>query len=77
MAFYRTLLGAVSGRRPDVHLIAVEKREPYRVGVWRISEFALDEATAENRSAINRLLACRAADTWPSGFEAIRTIEFP
>ena len=77
LAFYRALVAAVSGRRPDVHIIAVEKREPYRVGVWRISDFALDEATVENRAAISRLLACREADTWPTGFEAIRTIEFP
>ena len=76
LAFYRAILGLVAGRLPEVHVIAVEKREPFRVGVWRFSEQVLDAAARENVAAIERLAICRAQDRWPTGYEQIRTFDY-
>jgi len=75
MAFYRALIAAVSGEYVPVHLIAVEKREPYRVGVWRLSDGVLNAATRDNVAAIERLGACRRDDHWPTGYEQIRLLD--
>jgi len=76
MAFYRALIAAVSGEYVPVHLIAVEKREPFRVGVWRISDGVLSAAARDNTLAMERLGACRRDDHWPTGYEQIRTFEY-
>ena len=61
--------------RVPVHLIAVEKKEPYRCGVWKVSEETLNQAQRENEAAIRRLLACRESGEWPTGFEEIRVLD--
>lgn len=76
LAFYRAVLAQVTGRKPEVHVIAVEKKEPYRVGVWRFSEQVLDAAARENLAAIERLKVCRAQDCWPTGYEQIRSFDY-
>lgn len=72
MAFYRAVLEIVTGRRFPVHLIAVEKREPMRVGVWQASEATLNAAQSENEQAIARLLECERRCEFPTGFEETR-----
>lgn len=76
LAFYRAVLAAISGVKAAVHIIAVEKQEPFRVGVWRFSEQVLDAAARENLAAIERLTICRAQDRWPTGYEAIRSFDY-
>jgi hypothetical protein len=76
LAFYRTVLAQVAGRKPEVHVIAVEKKEPFRVGVWRFSDQVLDAAARENLAAIERLKICRAQDTWPTGYEQVRQFDY-
>ena len=76
MAFYRALLREATGTTMPVHLIAVEKRAPFRCGVWRLSEQVLDAAERENLSAMRRLEQCRANDAWPTGYEEIRTFDY-
>lgn len=76
LAFYRDILAAVAGRVPTVHVIAVEKQEPYRVGVWRFTDQVLDAAARENLAAIHRLKHCRATDLWPTGYESVRTFDY-
>lgn len=78
MAFYRSVyLRAISqtayGDIP-VHLIAVEKCEPYRVGVWRIDTDSLCNAAGRNQQAIERLIVSRRDDVWPTNYEALRTL---
>jgi hypothetical protein len=89
MAFYRAVLaqamanatagcaeGGVAAVSPvPVHLIAVEKKEPFRCGVWKVSEETLVQAQRENEAAIRRLLACRESGEWPTGFEEIRVLD--
>lgn len=74
MAFYRAILREASGETVPVHLIAVEKNEPLRCGVWRVADAVLDEAERQNEAAVARLLECRRTDTWPTGYEDVRLL---
>ena len=76
MAFYRAVLAQVIGELlAPVHIIAVEKKEPLRCGVWRIDDGALAHAQRENEAAIRRLLLCRQRGDWPTGYEEIRVLD--
>jgi len=72
MAFYRALVAEVSGVVLPVHLIAVEKREPFRCGVWQIAARALDAAQTVNERAMGELSRCRETGVWPTRFESLR-----
>lgn len=76
MAFYRSLVAAVTCETLPVYLIAVEKREPFRAGVWRMGEQVLGVAQEENEDAIARLKTCRERDRWPTGYEDIRVLDW-
>ena len=75
LAFYLSLAATLTGQRLPVYMIAVEKREPLRTGVWRMSEEVLGLAQKENEEAIARLIACREKDEWLTGYEDIRTYD--
>jgi len=75
MAFYTALLEMVSGQQFDVHIVAVEKQEPFRCGVWHVGPDVLKRARHQNEEAMRRLTECQERDVWPTGYEAIR--EFP
>lgn len=75
MAFYRAVLTQVIGIPMPVFLIGVEKREPYRCGVWKITDDTLAQAQKENEAAIERLKRCIATDTWPTGYEEVRVFD--
>ncbi len=72
LAFYRALVAQACGQTLPVHLIAVEKREPFRCGVWQFSPRVLDKAAEQNAISIRDLVRCRASDSWPTGFESLR-----
>lgn len=79
LAFYRSITAtaaSIDPRELPVHLIAVEKKEPFRCGVWRMSEDVLAIAQKENEEAVKRLRQCRDSGTWPSGYEAPRTFDW-
>jgi hypothetical protein len=75
LAFYRSLLEQAWGIELPVHVIAVEKREPHRTGVWRIASRVLDQAQRENEQAMDELAACRRTGLWPTRFESLRTFD--
>ena len=76
LAFYRAVLSKVLGIYMPVHLIAVEKKEPYRAGVWRVAPDTLTVAQRENEEAMDRLKACLAEERWPTGYEEPRLFDF-
>lgn len=76
LAFYRSLTASLTGQSLPVYMIAVEKREPLRTGVWRLSEEVLGLAQKENEEAISRLIACREKGEWLTGYEDIRTLDW-
>jgi hypothetical protein len=75
MAFYRAVLQQVIGLIMPVFFIGVEKREPFRCGVWRVHEDILAQAQRENEAAIERLKRCITTDTWPNGYEEVRLFD--
>jgi hypothetical protein len=76
LAFYRAVLAQVIGIYVPVFLIAVEKKEPFRCGLWRITPEVLAEAQRDNEYAMERLDACRQSNVWPSGYEEPRVFEY-
>jgi len=79
LAFYRSVLAAAARLDPrevPVHLIAVEKKEPFRAGVWRMGEDVLAVAQKENEEAVKRLRQCRESGFWPTGYEDPRTLDW-
>jgi hypothetical protein len=75
LAFYRSILSKEIGYMVPVYIVAVEKKEPYRCGVWQLSEDSLDRARQENAAAIKRLNAYKLVDHWPTGYESIRMLK--
>jgi hypothetical protein len=75
VGFYRGVLAQVIGAWKPVYLIAVEKKEPYRCGVWRVSEDTLRIAQQENEAAIRRLVRCEESGVWETGYEAVRLFD--
>jgi hypothetical protein len=75
VAFYRAIVMAAVGIPMPVHLVAVEKKEPFRCGVWQVHQDALAQAQKENEAAIERLKRCVASDTWPTGYENVRLFD--
>ena len=69
------MLAQVIGVMVPVHLIAVEKKPPYRCGVWRVSNETLGLAQKANEDAIARLCVCIATDRWPTGYEEPRIFD--
>ncbi|MCG8521981.1 MAG: PD-(D/E)XK nuclease-like domain-containing protein, partial [Pseudomonadales bacterium] len=75
LAFYQAVVAEATGQWLPVHLVAVEKIEPYRCGVWQISENTLNLARQENEAAIRRLKAAIASGAFPTGYEQMRLLE--
>lgn len=69
MAFYRLLAGDM-----PVHMIAVEKQQPFRVGVWEIDRQVLRNTEPMIDKAMNELKESIATGAWPTGYESVRTI---
>ena len=74
MAFYRTVLREATGETVPVHLIAVEKNEPFSTGVWEIAGEVLDQAEEVNKAALARYRKCLYTGHWPTGYEDTRII---
>jgi len=75
LAFYRALL--IKAHKLPVqgcYVIAVEKREPFRCGVWSIGPEMLDAAQRENEQAIGELLESYGMMRWPTRYEKIREL---
>jgi len=75
LAFYQAVLAKVIGLPMPVFMVAVEKRNPYRTGVWQVSDDTLRIARQENEAAIRRLLHCKAKNYWPTGYEERRVFD--
>lgn len=75
-AFYLSLVKQATGEEVPVHVVAVEKKEPFRCGVWLVHEQALAAARADNEAAIERLKQCEASGAWPSGYEERRVFDY-
>jgi hypothetical protein len=75
LAFYRSLLTEATGQVVPARLVAVEKSEPFRCGVWLVASDVLAAAQRENEEAMDRLARCRELDHWPTGYEELRVFD--
>ena len=75
LAFYRAILRIVTGKNFPVHIIAVEKNEPFSAGVWKLTDELLGLAELSNKSALERFRACCISGVWPTGYEDLRIID--
>ena len=75
MAFYRSVLQQVIGLVVPVYFIGVEKKPPYRAGVWRVDGDILAQAQRENEAAIYRLNLCMESNTFPTGYAEVRVFD--
>lgn len=75
LAFYRAVIERVTRIASPVHLVAVEKKEPFRCGVWVLSDQTLAHCQRENEAAIARLAQCIATNNWPTGYEETRVFD--
>lgn len=79
LAFYKRVLelAGYAGPRIRAYLIAVEKREPFRVAVVELYEMTLEDGNSAedskfgvgNNWVMAELLRCRAEDVWPTRYE--------
>ncbi|GAB6185742.1 PD-(D/E)XK nuclease-like domain-containing protein [Thermopirellula anaerolimosa] len=75
VAFYQAVLSQAISLYQPIFFIAVEKREPFRCGVWQVHQDILNLAQRENEAAIERLRRCMASDTWGTGYESLRLFD--
>jgi hypothetical protein len=75
LAFYQCVLELMLGEKLPVHMIAVEKKDPFRCGVWQISDQTLAHCQHENEAAIERLKACELNGYFPTGYEECRVFD--
>ena len=71
---YQCVTEHATGQFPAVYLMAVEKREPYRCGEWKITDERMHQASEEIQAAIRRLHQAMATDVWETGYEELRYI---
>ena len=76
-SFYREVLRVASDGEvvADCYLIAVEKREPFRCGVWKLTDGILEACAVENERAIAELAECRRTNVWPTKTEDLRILD--
>jgi len=75
LAFYRDVANAAGADVDLVAIVASEKCEPYRCGLFRPSDQALERASRENAVAVAELLECERSNVWPSRYEEPILIE--
>lgn len=76
LAFYRGVLAKYhSFEDVPVYIVAVEKSEPFRCGVWEVPEELLYRAQIENEEAIANLIKCSVDNVWPTGYEELRSFK--
>jgi len=73
-AFYQSVLGQVIGQLVPVFVIAVEKQEPHRCGVWQVNDETLLLARNEIEAAIERFKIAKTEDHWVTGYEELRLL---
>ena len=74
IAFYAAV-ASENARCVRCWFVVVEKRAPYRVGVWELFGHNMYSAIDENNAAMRRLSALRTTavdEAWPTGYECVQ-----
>lgn len=73
-AFYQLVAQEVMGAAFPVHAIVVEKKAPYRTGVFEVDPARLITERFKIAGLIEEYAKSVAADHWPTRYETVRTI---
>lgn len=76
-AFYMRGAQSLGVEIENYVLIAVEKAEPYAVGVYRLGVASLGAAWEELDGLLDRFLECKAADKWPAYGDDVSDLDVP
>lgn len=74
--FQERLVFGNFGNSGGLYCIAVERKEPYRVGVWEFSPRTLTNACADNIFATELIKEYNHSGNWPTRYESLRTLEY-
>ncbi len=74
LAFYRSAVAITTGALMDCFIIAAEKTQHPRVGVFRVDNLDLDEAAKWNEQKLADLRDARDNGMWLTGYEDLRTL---
>lgn len=76
--YYMDGVQLATGRRPRGFVfIAVEKKAPYAVGVYRLDDESRDLGRAQYKADLRRFAECKRTDTWPGYGDKIQSISVP
>jgi hypothetical protein len=75
MHFEAEVLDSTGEEVNEYRLIAAERCEPFRVGVWSIGIERQWDAAQENLSAAKQIAECQRTGCWPTNFETLQTLE--
>jgi exodeoxyribonuclease VIII len=77
-AMYAAGYHAIAGEAlTDFLMVAVEKAQPFAIGVYRIDDTAMMVGRAIYRDALRRYAECLAADRWPGYSDRIEALTLP
>ncbi|WP_405375912.1 MULTISPECIES: PD-(D/E)XK nuclease-like domain-containing protein [unclassified Microbacterium] len=76
-AHYLDTFELVTGERPPMLFIAVEKEPPFFAAVFRLSNDEIEMGLVEARAARAKLRACREVDLWPGRGSGIQITQAP
>lgn len=74
LEFQERLAFSRNNNSAGCYCIAVERKEPYRVGVWEFSVHTLADAYGDNRDAAESIKDCKHTGNWPTRYESLRTL---
>ena len=75
LAFYRAVLATVIGLYVPCHFIAVEKKEPFRCGVWLVAPNMITAAQRTNETFLQALRVSQTFNSWQTGYETTREFD--
>ena len=67
----------ITGERPPVVFIAVEKEPPHLVGLYSLNEWDIDAGRVKWREAVDLLATCRHRNEWPAYSPDIQPLDLP
>ena len=74
LAFYQEVIYQSTGMILPVYMVAVEKKAPYRCGVWQVAQDQLNTCIAQLKRQMARLRDSLSTNNWPTGYEEIRPL---
>lgn len=77
MAMYSLGIQIIDGIRPTPVILAVEKKPPYEIAVYRMGKLTINYGLDDYYRAMTLLERCLKNNTWPMVDSSSRTLELP